>query len=396
MRRERVDRQDRRRLAARQHRFDRRRNRRPVGRPIAAAAALDFLRVDSRVAGHEVAVGDPHHQRRVVARRGWRRSAAANRSKAPPARRAARPAGARARRRRCRKRCGARAPRAAGRGRRNAGGKRVGGVVADDEDAAVERAGNLLQRREIVVSLACVAPRPRVHAAPLPVACGENKDSAARRQLIARFGPGNRQRMTQASPTARPQGGFGAPFAALVVGALAMGISPIFVRLADVGPFASAFWRVTLALPLLWAWLRIAEAREPSDGRIGRADIFAGLAFAGDLFFWHLSIVTTSVANATFFATMRADLGGGVRLAHLRRARGAQHAGGGRPVRRRRRRAAGAELSSPSRRRDRRSLRHRHRRLLRPLFPRGEGGAARSVRRRGSPSTRPSSPPRCC
>ena len=109
--------------------------------------------------------------------------------------------------------------------------------------------------------------------------------------------------MTQASPAARPQGGFGAPFAALVAGALAMGISPIFVRLADVGPFASAFWRVALALPLLWAWLRIAEAGAPSDGRIGRADIFAGLAFAGDLFFWHLSIVTTSVANATFFAT---------------------------------------------------------------------------------------------
>ena len=43
-----------------------------------------------------------------------------------------------------------------------------------------------------------------------------------------------------------------AAFAALVVGAMAMGVSPIFVRLADVGPFASAFWRVTLALPALW------------------------------------------------------------------------------------------------------------------------------------------------
>lgn len=108
---------------------------------------------------------------------------------------------------------------------------------------------------------------------------------------------------TQASPAARPQDGFGASFAALVVGALAMGISPIFVRLADVGPFASAFWRVTLALPLLWAWVRIAEAGAPADRKIGRADVLAGVAFACDLFFWHLSIVTTSVANATFFAT---------------------------------------------------------------------------------------------
>ena len=45
-----------------------------------------------------------------------------------------------------------------------------------------------------------------------------------------------------------------APVAALLLGALAMGISPVFVRFADVGPFASAFWRVSAALPLLWAW----------------------------------------------------------------------------------------------------------------------------------------------
>jgi hypothetical protein len=32
-----------------------------------------------------------------------------------------------------------------------------------------------------------------------------------------------------------------APFAALVIGAVAMGVSPIFIRLAEVGPFTSAF-----------------------------------------------------------------------------------------------------------------------------------------------------------
>jgi len=110
--------------------------------------------------------------------------------------------------------------------------------------------------------------------------------------------------MTQASPAARPQGGFGASFAALVVGALAMGISPIFVRLADVGPFASAFYRVALALPALYAWARLTDvAPAPGARPFPLPTILAGLAFAGDLFFWHLSIVTTSVANATFFAT---------------------------------------------------------------------------------------------
>src|SRR5271157_2669861 len=91
--------------------------------------------------------------------------------------------------------------------------------------------------------------------------------------------------------------------AALVAGAVAMGISPIFVRLADVGPFTSAFWRVALALPLLYAWMRLTEGSGAPAARFAKPAILSGLAFAGDLFFWHLAIVHTSVANATFFAT---------------------------------------------------------------------------------------------
>jgi len=115
-------------------------------------------------------------------------------------------------------------------------------------------------------------------------------------------------------------------FIALVVGAIAMGASPIFVRLADVGPYASAFWRTCLALPFLWIWAHLSERRvagSPGAGpgqrhtsepvarpalRRGRdivdpGVILAGLFFAGDLFFWHLSILATTVANATFLAT---------------------------------------------------------------------------------------------
>lgn len=93
-------------------------------------------------------------------------------------------------------------------------------------------------------------------------------------------------------------------FAALVIGAFAMGASPIFVRLADVGPFASAFWRCALALPFLAIW----ALSEPKETRAmfsaDRAVLLSGLFFAGDLFFWHLSILATTVANATFIATM--------------------------------------------------------------------------------------------
>lgn len=93
-------------------------------------------------------------------------------------------------------------------------------------------------------------------------------------------------------------------FAALVIGAFAMGASPIFVRLADVGPYASAFWRCALALPFLGLW----AMSEPKETRAifstDRAVVLSGFFFAGDLFFWHLSILATTVANATFIATM--------------------------------------------------------------------------------------------
>ncbi len=93
---------------------------------------------------------------------------------------------------------------------------------------------------------------------------------------------------------------------AMLLAALAMSISPSLVRLADVGPFASAFWRVFLALPILWIWMRYAEAAEADAPRASFTipTILAGIAFTGDLLFWHLAILRTTIANATFFATM--------------------------------------------------------------------------------------------
>jgi drug/metabolite transporter (DMT)-like permease len=116
--------------------------------------------------------------------------------------------------------------------------------------------------------------------------------------------PEARISMNPSSSSAPRPESIAAPLAALIVGAFAMGVSPIFVRLADVGPFTSAFWRVALALPVLYAWMRIGERGEKQPfARFSRATVLAGLAFAGDLFFWHLSIFKTSIANATFFAT---------------------------------------------------------------------------------------------
>lgn len=94
--------------------------------------------------------------------------------------------------------------------------------------------------------------------------------------------------------------------AALLVGAAAIGSSALFVKVSETGPVATAFWRVALALPVLWTWSVIASR----GGHVAefaaerRLIIAAGLFFAGDLAVWHWSIVLTSVANATLLANL--------------------------------------------------------------------------------------------
>jgi drug/metabolite transporter (DMT)-like permease len=92
---------------------------------------------------------------------------------------------------------------------------------------------------------------------------------------------------------------------ALLAGATCIAASPIFVRLSEAGPTATAFWRVALAIPVLWL-LYFMKPRAKA-GRY-RAQwpllIAAGFAFSGDLAFWHASIQHTSVANSTLLANL--------------------------------------------------------------------------------------------
>ena len=95
------------------------------------------------------------------------------------------------------------------------------------------------------------------------------------------------------------------PVAALLLGGCAIGFAPILVRWSDVGPVASAFWRLALAVPLLWWWAIAASPRAATTAPAAwRTAAFAGLFFAADLAVWHWSIVYTSVANATFLANL--------------------------------------------------------------------------------------------
>jgi len=107
----------------------------------------------------------------------------------------------------------------------------------------------------------------------------------------------------------------GRAFLCLLAGGCCIAFAPIFVRLSDTGPVASAFWRVALAAPMLWLWVwregstgsdSNSQSRDP-DGNANWSltPVFlAGVFFAVDLAVWHWSIVWTSVANSTLLANL--------------------------------------------------------------------------------------------
>ncbi|OGF52760.1 MAG: hypothetical protein A2Z21_08160 [Candidatus Fraserbacteria bacterium RBG_16_55_9] len=94
---------------------------------------------------------------------------------------------------------------------------------------------------------------------------------------------------------------------ALLMGAVGIAFAPIFVRLSELQPSATAFHRLLFALPLLWIWTTMETRsdrppRQPTQSSEIGWLVLAGLCFTGDLAVWHWSIRFTSVANATLFA----------------------------------------------------------------------------------------------
>lgn len=105
-----------------------------------------------------------------------------------------------------------------------------------------------------------------------------------------------------ATPTKTMPHSSALPFLAVVVANVALAFGPWFVRLADTGPVASAFWRITLAAPLL-VLMALGSGARPVRLRPMLWIVLAGggLCFAADLGSWHLGILRTTLANATLF-----------------------------------------------------------------------------------------------
>jgi len=96
-----------------------------------------------------------------------------------------------------------------------------------------------------------------------------------------------------------------APFIALLVGSCSLAFGPWLVRLADVGPVAAGFWRLSLAIPFL-VLLAYAFRQAPHWPRRALVwTIFGGaLFYAADLALWNIGIRMTKLGNATLFGNI--------------------------------------------------------------------------------------------
>ncbi|MGD8324602.1 MAG: DMT family transporter [Gammaproteobacteria bacterium] len=91
----------------------------------------------------------------------------------------------------------------------------------------------------------------------------------------------------------------------LFAGAILISFSPVFVRLVDVAPTASAFYRVFIGGGILAAYLVITRTRPGLSRTAWIALIGAAIFFSLDLWFWHRSILYIGPGLSTLLANMQ-------------------------------------------------------------------------------------------
>jgi drug/metabolite transporter (DMT)-like permease len=92
-------------------------------------------------------------------------------------------------------------------------------------------------------------------------------------------------------------------YAALLFGLMCIGWSAIFVRLAEVSGFTSAFYRMAIAaVAILPLW--VYRKKSGIDVNSVKAAVLCGLFFACDLALWNTSILLSKAAIATLLANL--------------------------------------------------------------------------------------------
>lgn len=89
---------------------------------------------------------------------------------------------------------------------------------------------------------------------------------------------------------------------AALTGASLIGLAPIAIRLSEVGPHATNFWRFLFALPILAAW---ASLSRPIPSRTQTLWLVAGgLLFGLEISLWAMALNLTTITNATLLVNL--------------------------------------------------------------------------------------------
>jgi len=103
-------------------------------------------------------------------------------------------------------------------------------------------------------------------------------------------------------------------YVALLLAAIIIGLVPVLVRIAGLDPSASAFWRMFLScifLASMW-WVNPALLPDVQAGKSRKMVYWAGIYFALDLIFLHISLAHTNVATASLLNNLAPIFSGGI------------------------------------------------------------------------------------
>ncbi len=104
------------------------------------------------------------------------------------------------------------------------------------------------------------------------------------------------------------------PTLRLFIGAALISLSPVWVKLVDVSPTSSAFWRLAIGGIVIAAYLLLSRRRVQFASRVWQVLMLAALFLAADLWFYHRSIqyigpgLSTLIANFQVFVMAAAGV----------------------------------------------------------------------------------------
>jgi drug/metabolite transporter (DMT)-like permease len=94
------------------------------------------------------------------------------------------------------------------------------------------------------------------------------------------------------------------PLLIVAAGGAMTGFSGVFVRLSEIGPFATAGWRLAIAAIAFLPLLHLDRNRTAGDMRLSPLLVAAGLLFAVDMGFYNLALSYTTIAHSTLIVNL--------------------------------------------------------------------------------------------